>query len=263
MTAARAPFRRRTALITGASGGIGEALALQLAEQGADVVLVARSADRLDAVADRIRTTFGVHAESIATDLSTDDGVDRVITLLQNRRIDILIPNAGVGAHGPFVDASEHRSRVQVDLNCGAVVRLVHAFLPGMIERRVGGVMTVASTAAFQPTPGMAVYGATKAFVLSFTEALWDETRGSGVRILALCPGPTDTGFFDAAGGGDYLDRGRQTAEAVARVGLAAFARRGGPTVISGLANTVTASAHRFVPRALMARLAGQFTAAR
>lgn len=261
MTKARAPFRGRTALITGASGGIGEAVALQLAEQGADVVLVARSADRLSEVADRIRQTYGVRADTIAADLATDAGVEQVISGLQDRRIDILIPNAGVGAHGSFVDESEHRSRVQVDLNCNAVVRLVHAFLPGMLARGVGGVMTVASTAAFQPTPGMAVYGATKAFVLSFTEALWDETRGRGVRILALCPGPTETGFFAAAGGGDYLDRGRQTAEAVARVGLAAFARPGGPTVISGIANTVTASAHRFVPRALMARLAGQFTA--
>jgi hypothetical protein len=260
------PFRGLRALVTGASGGIGEALALGLAAAGADLVLVARSADKLDALAERVRRDHGTTATTIAADLATDPGVDSVIAGLRGTRVDILVANAGVGDHGPFVDSPEQRARTQIDLNCTAVVRLTHAFLPAMLERRIGGVMTVASTAAFQPTPAMAVYGATKAFVLSFTEAIWQENSGSGVRFLALCPGPTSTGFFDAASDGhedtQFMERGRQTAAQVADVGLRAFARPGGPTVVSGAANALTANAHRFVPRGLMARMSAMVTAA-
>lgn len=264
MSRPRSPFRGLRALVTGASGGIGEALALGLAAAGADVVLVARSEGRLDALAERIRRDHGVTATVLPADLATADGVDGIVERLEGTRVDIVVANAGVGDHGPFVAATDERLRTQVDLNCTAVVRLVHAFLPGMLERRIGGVMTVASTAAFQPTPQMAVYGATKAFVLSFTEAVWQENRGSGVRFLALCPGPTATGFFDeaarGAGSAGVMERGRQSAEQVAAVGLRAFARQGGPTVVSGLGNAVTANAHRFVPRGLMARMSALVT---
>jgi uncharacterized protein len=256
-------FRGRTALVTGASGGIGEELALGLARAGAHVVLVARSEAKLEALAATIREQHGVRADVLAADLSTDAGVDHVIDALHDRRIDILVPNAGVGAHGAFVDESDDRTRTQIALNVTAVTRLVGAFLPAMLERRVGGVMTVSSTAAFQPTPDMAVYGATKAFVLSFTEALWQENRGSGVRILSLAPGPTSTAFFATAGDDTVMDRGRQTAEQVAAVGLRAFARAGGPTVVSGVANRASANAHRFFPRGLMARMSAMVTAAR
>ncbi|MGU3410643.1 SDR family NAD(P)-dependent oxidoreductase [Microbacterium sp. M1A1_1b] len=261
MTPPKHPFRSRRALVTGASGGIGEALALGLARAGSDVVLVARSADRLEALAARIRRDHRVRAEVLVADLATDAGVDDVIDAMQGTRVDILVANAGVGAHGPFVDTTDERIRTQLALNCTALTRLVHAFLPAMLERRIGGVMTIASTASFQPTPGMGVYGATKAFVLSLTEALWQETRGSGVRVLALCPGPTDTGFFDAAGGGNVMQSGRQSAEQVAAVGLRAFGRAGGPTVVSGVGNAVIANAHRFVPRGLMARMSAMVTA--
>ncbi|OIH95529.1 SDR family oxidoreductase [Curtobacterium sp. MCBA15_001] len=261
MTPPKHPFRSRRALVTGASGGIGEALALGLARAGSDVVLVARSADRLQAVAERIRRDHRVRVEVVVADLATDTGVDEVIASMAGSRVDVLVANAGVGATGPFTDTTDERIRTQLALNCTALTRLVHAFLPGMLERRVGGVMTVGSTASFQPTPGMAVYGATKAFVLSFTEALWQETRGSGVRVLALCPGPTETGFFAAAGGGSVMESGRQSAEQVAAVGLRAFARAGGPTVVPGLGNTVIANAHRFVPRGLMARMSAMVTA--
>lgn len=261
MTPAKHPFRSRRAVVTGASGGIGEALALGLARAGSDVVLVARSADRLEELARRIRRDHRVRTEVIVADLATDAGVDDVIDALRGTRVDILVANAGVGAQGPFVDTTDERIRTQVALNCTALTRLVHAFLPAMLARGVGGVMTVASTASFQPTPGMSVYGATKAFVLSFTEAVWQETHGSGVRVLALCPGPTETGFFDAAGAGNVMQRGRQTAEQVAAVGLRAFARSGGPTVVSGLGNAITANAHRFVPRGLMARMSALVTA--
>lgn len=261
MTPPRTPFRGRRAVVTGASGGIGRSLALQLAEGGADLVLVARSHDALEAVADEVRTR-GVTASVLVADLATDDGVARVVRELAGTQVDILVANAGVGSHGPFVDESPERTATQIALNCAAVASLTHAFLPGMLTRGVGGVLTVASTASFQPTPGMAVYGATKAFVLSFTESLWQETRGRGVRVLALCPGPTSTGFFDAAGAGDgVLARGRQTPDEVAAVGLRAFARAGGPTVVSGAANRITANAHRFVPRGLMARVSALVTA--
>lgn len=265
MPRSRSPFRSRRALVTGASGGIGAELALGLAAGGADVVLVARSADRLEALAERIRREHGVEATTIAADLAQADGVDGVLERLRDTRVDIVVANAGVGDHGPFAASDEERVRAQVDLNCTAVVRLVHAFLPAMLERRVGGVLTVASTASFQPTPGMAVYGATKAFVLSFTEAVWQENRRSGVRFLALCPGPTETGFFDAASRGPerggFMEGGRQTAAEVAAVGLRAFARDGGPTVVSGAANRVVANAHRFVPRSVMARMSAMVTA--
>lgn len=261
MTPPKHPFRSRRALVTGASGGIGEAIALGLARAGSDVVLVARSADRLEALAARIRREHRVRTEVVVADLATEDGVDHVITAMQGTRVDVLVANAGVGATGAFVDTTDERIRTQIALNCTALTRLVHAFLPAMLERRVGGVMTIASTASFQPTPGMGVYGATKAFVLSFTESVWQETRGSGVRVLALCPGPTETGFFDAAGGRDVMTGGRQTAEQVAAVGLRAFGRPGGPTVVSGVGNTVIANAHRFVPRGLMARMSAMVTA--
>lgn len=256
-------FRGRHAVVTGASGGIGEALALGVAAHGADVILVARSADRLDALADRIRREHHVTAKVIVADLATDAGVDAVVDGLRDVRIDILIANAGIGSHGPFAGEPEERTRAQIAVNCTAVARLVGAFLPGMLSRQVGGIMTVASTAAFQPTPNMAIYGATKAFVLTLTEAVWQETRDSGVRVVALCPGPTSTGFFQAAGGGAYLEHGRQTAEQVARVGLHALAHPGGPSVVSGIRNTVTAGAHRFVPRSLMARMSARYTQAR
>lgn len=261
MTSPRNPFRGRCAVVTGASGGIGRSLALQLADAGADLVLVARSQDALEAVADEVRAR-GTTASVVVADLATTDGVEQVVTRLAGSRIDVLVANAGVGAHGPFVDESPERTATQIALNCAAVTALTHAFLPGMLARGVGGVMTVASTASFQPTPGMAVYGATKAFVLSFTEALWQETRGQGVRVLALCPGPTSTGFFDAAGAGSgVMARGRQTPDEVAAVGLRAFARAGGPTVVSGAGNRVTANAHRFAPRGLMARMSALVTA--
>ncbi|PCN48192.1 oxidoreductase [Curtobacterium sp. 'Ferrero'] len=261
MTRNRSPFRGRRALVTGASGGIGRSIALQLAAAGSDLVLVARSEDALRSVADEAGR-HGVDARVLVADLSTTEGVADVVAQLADTRIDILVANAGVGSHGPFVDESSNRTATQIALNCAAVTELTHAFLPGMLARRVGGVLTVASTASFQPTPGMAVYGATKAFVLSFTESLWQETLGRGVRVLALCPGPTSTGFFEAAGGGEaLLEAGRQTPDEVASVGLAAFARGGGPTVVSGLGNRLTASAHRFVPRALMVRLAALATA--
>lgn len=171
--------------------------------------------------------------------------------------VDLLINNAGFASYGPFVDEDPGRVAQEIQLNCGCVVALTARLLPPMLARGRGGVLNVASTAGFQPVPTMAVYAASKAFVLSFTEALWAETRGSGVRVMALCPGPTQTRFFEtAASGREFLTRGRQTPERVAAVALRAFELRRGPSVISGLGNRMLSSGYRFFPRSVMAAMA-------
>lgn len=166
------------------------------------------------------------------------------------RSIDVLINNAGIGLHGKFVDQEPDPNAAQIQLNCGTLVDLTARFLPAMAERRQGVVLNVASTAAFQPTPGMAVYGATKAFVLSYTEALWQECRGTGVKILALCPGATETEFFDRTGE-QFLTDGRQSAAQVVDNAFSAL-DKSDPTVISGFRNALLASGYRIAPRKLL-----------
>jgi short-subunit dehydrogenase len=251
-----------TALVTGASSGIGEHLARQLAARGLNLILLARSADRLDALAAELRTAHpGITAHTIAADLSLAEAPQSVLRELEQRglSVDLLINNAGFGTHDPLEHEDPHVLAREIQVNCSTLVGLTARLLPGMLGRRLGGVLNVASTAAFQPTPTMAVYGATKAFVLSFTEALWVETRGTGVRVLALCPGPTSTRFFETAGAGkQFLTRGRQSPEQVASVALRAFDTGRGPTVISGNGNRLLAGGYRFMPRALMARMAAR-----
>jgi short-subunit dehydrogenase len=166
------------------------------------------------------------------------------------RRIDILVNNAGVGLHGDFVGQEASANAAQIQLNCGTLVELTALFLPAMTQAGHGLVLNVASTAAFQPTPGMAVYGATKAFVLSFTEALWQETTGTGVRVLALCPGATETEFF-ARTGEEFLTSGRQTSKQVVDTAMSAIDKTT-PTVISGWRNALLANGYRFTPRRVM-----------
>ncbi len=250
-------FRHRTALITGASGGIGEEFAHQLSGLGADLVLVARRADKLEELrATLLRRTPGVTIDVIAADLSVPGSGAQLFGQVQQlgRHVDILINNAGVGSHGHFADLDPDALSAQIQLNCATLVDLTARFLPPMIKAGNGLVLNVASTAAFQPTPTMAVYGATKAFVLSFTEALWQETKGTGVRVLALCPGATETEFF-ARTGKQFMTRGRQTSRQVVDAALAAV-DRSGPTVISGLANTVLAAGTRLLPGRLLAPVA-------
>ncbi len=245
---------RKTALITGASSGIGAQFARQLAPEY-DLLLVARSADRLTSLQSHLASAhpdgvFGVHIADLATPSGVQTLIDRV------RRdavvVDLLVNNAGVGSHGAFVAEDPAAMLAQIQLNCLSLVSLTRALLPAMVNRGHGGVINVASTAAFQPTPTMAVYGATKAFVLSFSEALWVETRRTGVDVLALCPGATETGFF-AATGHNFLTTGRQTPRQVVTTGMHALRRRR-PVVVSGLTNKVKAQGYRFVPRGLLAR---------
>lgn len=243
---------RPLVLLTGASAGIGAALAQVIAADGHDLVLVARRQDRLDALAAALPTT----AHTVALDLQAADAGDRLEAAVAGigRPVDVLVNNAGFGASGLFADAERERLLGMVDLNVRALVDLTHRFLPGMIARGRGGVLNVASTAAFQPGPRFAVYYASKAFVLSFSEALTEETRGTGVTVTALCPGPTTSEFGAIAGMNRTLlfrYGRRMTAEAVAARGWSAF-RSGKRVVITGASNRLTAATAKVMPHRLL-----------
>ncbi|CAN5720364.1 SDR family oxidoreductase [soil metagenome] len=242
-----------TALITGSSGGIGEEFAIQLARRGANLILVARREEKLTTLRSRLlEQNPALSIDVIAADLAVPGSAADLAVKIGNlgRRVDILVNNAGVGLHGEFVAQDAAANSAQIQLNCVTLVELTTAFLPTMTSARHGLVINVASTAAFQPTPGMAVYGATKAFVLSFTEALWQETRSTGVRVLALCPGATETEFFTRTGE-EFLTSGRQTSEQVVGTAMAAI-DKSAPTVVSGWRNLLLANGYRITPRRLM-----------
>lgn len=247
----------QTVLVTGASSGIGEQFALQLGARGMNLVLAARSEDRMQALAARLRTQHGIDVAAIAADLAVPDGAQKLADRLaaEGTQVDVLVNNAGFGSHNLFIDEDPDNLAREIQLNCSSLVALTSRLLPGMVERGRGGVLNVASTAGFQPIPTMAVYAATKAFVLSFTEALWAETRRTGVRVVALCPGPTETAFFDTTGK-DFMTSGRQTAEEVAATGVKAFFTGRGPTVIPGALNRLMAAGTGLAPRSVVARIA-------
>ena len=249
-----------TALITGASGGIGEQFARQLANRNVNLVLVARTEERLRALAADLEHTHpGLSATVVVADLSTDDAPAAVTDKLEQSgvTVDLLINNAGVGSLGRFVDADRDAVLREIQLNCVSLVALTSRLLPGMLARNQGGVINLASTAAFQPVPTMAVYAASKAFVLSFTEALWAETKHSAVRILALCPGPTETQFFQIASAEkEFLTRGRETPDRVVAAALRAYESGRGASFIPGITDRMLASGYRFVPRQVMVRIA-------
>lgn len=246
-------FDNLTAVVTGASGGIGEEFAVQLAARGSHLILVARRAEKLAALRDTLTARHpGIVVDVIAADLATPGSGSELAAEVRRlgRSVDVLVNNAGVGVHGRFVDQEPEANANQIQLNCGTLVDLTARFLPAMVERGRGVVLNVASTAAFQPTPGMAVYGATKAFVLSYSEALWQECRDTGVRVLALCPGATETEFFSRTGE-EFMTDGRQTSKQVVDTAFAAL-DRSTPTVVSGLRNTLLASGYRVAPRKLL-----------
>jgi short-subunit dehydrogenase len=242
-------FRGKTVLVTGGSMGIGETFARELTRRGAKLVLVARSESKLVRLAAELGS-----AQAIVEDLAQPGAAQRIFDTVNQRGllIDVLVNNAGFGSHGSFADIPLGTQREQIGVNVGALVELTHVFLP-MLERRQGGVINVASTAAFQPVPFMAVYAASKAFVLSFSEALWAEYRGRGVRVLALSPGATDTPFFVRAGEGAAFGK-KARAEDVVRLGLDAF-QAARPSVVHGAANFVTTLLSRFFSRAFTARV--------
>lgn len=250
-------FRQHTALITGASGGIGAEFARTLASRGADVILVARSEGKLAALADDLRTRHGIRAEVITADLSIPGAADGLVADVEVRGldVDILINNAGFGTHGDLVDADPSRIREEVSLNVGALTDLTTVYLKRLAQKRSGAIINVASTGGFQPVPHMAVYAATKAYVLSLSEALWWEGKQNGVKVLALCPGATDTEFFDVAGSDDAAVGSRRTTQQVVDTALAAL-EAGKPSVIDGAQNRISAIASRFAPRRVVIAIA-------
>ncbi|MBU2669904.1 SDR family oxidoreductase [Actinoplanes bogorensis] len=238
-------FTGQTALITGASSGIGAAYAKELASRGADLVLVARGEAAMQSLAEEIRSRYGRKVEVIVADLSVPGAVARL-----DRPVDVLINNAGFGLHGEFAEADPARLTAMIQLNCVALVDLTRHFLPGMVARGRGTVVNVASTAAYQPVPHLAVYAATKAFVLSFTEALHAEVKASGVRVLAISPGATQTQFFEVAGEKAAFGRRRDVRQVVASTMRALDQNR--PSRIDGVVNALVANSTRFAPRRMI-----------
>jgi short-subunit dehydrogenase len=257
-------FAGKTSLVTGASSGLGAEFARQLAARGSDLVLVARSADRLEALAEDLRARHRVTVTPWPADLSLAGEVGRVVALTATTEVNVLVNNAGFGTYGPFASLDAGREQAEVMVNAMAPVDLAHAVLPGMLGRRSGGIITVASSIAFQPSPRHAVYGASKAFALAFSEALWAETRGSGVRVLALCPGPVATGFLaglgdQAAATSSVYRRGTEPG-GIVRAALRGF-DRDAMTVIPGLRTRLLAQGYRFLPRTVMVRMTGRMLA--
>jgi len=247
---------RNTALITGASSGIGFEFAHLFARDGNDLVLVARTEDKLRDLASRLESQFGIAATVIATDLAKPNAAQEILVTLQVHEIEIdaLVNNAGFGLGGPFVETDLVRELEMIQVNVVALTTLTKLLLPAMVSRRSGRILNVASTAAFQPGPLMAVYYATKAYVLSFSEAIADELRGTGVTVTALCPGPTETGFAAVAS----LESTRlfnitkpMTSRDVARVGYEAM-KSGKRVVIPGMRNKLLTQSIRVTPRRMV-----------
>ncbi|GID27448.1 SDR family NAD(P)-dependent oxidoreductase [Paractinoplanes brasiliensis] len=254
---------QETVLVTGASSGIGAEFARQLGARGSDLVLVARRVDRLETLAAEIRTTRRVRVEVIAADLAVDAPGERLLARTAERGITVtsVVNNAGAGLWARFADSDPAQLRQMVALNATAVLDISRAFLPAMLQRQAGYLLNVTSLAAYSSIPMQGAYSAAKAFVLSFTEALWAETRGSGVRVLALAPGVTTSEFFDVINTDDpAVHAGRaQTPAQVVDIGLRTLDRRDPPpSRISGHLNHAIA----VVPRYLTRRRAVLLTAA-
>jgi short-subunit dehydrogenase len=243
---------RAVTLITGASAGLGAEFARQCAARGDELVLVARRRERLEALAAQIGG-----GEVITADLAAPGAAEQLMRDVEARGLAVstLINNAGFGLTGRFAGLPLDRQREMIDLNIGALVELTHLVLPGMIERGAGAILNVASTAAFQPGPGFAVYFATKSFVLSFTEALHQELKRTNIKVSALCPGPTRTEFGAVAGvTSAAFDRLAAEAPAVVAAGLAGLSRNRA-VVVPGLTNKFSSQSSRFIPRAVMRRI--------
>jgi short-subunit dehydrogenase len=248
-------YRDRRALVTGASAGLGEEFARQLARRGMHLVVSALRRERLEALADALRREHGVRVEVVAADLAHDGEARRLWgEACRGGTIDLLVNNAGFGALGRFDELPLARQRAMVELNCGAVLELAHLALREMRERGEGGLLNVASLAAFQPVPRLATYAATKAFVLSLSEALWAENRDAGVRVVALCPGRTPTEFQSVAGTGSTEGAfGVRTPARVVEAGLRAL-ERGASYEVPGLENHLASWLTRLLPRSVVTR---------
>ncbi len=248
-----------TALITGASVGIGLEFAKTFATAKNNLVLVARSEDKLKTIANELQTTFGITVKIIAADLSKMDNVQKVYDTCkaENIKIDYLVNNAGIGVFDFFADADWNKTEQMINLNITSLTKMCRLFIPDMVARKSGKILNVASTAAFQPGPTMAVYYASKSYVLSFSEALYNELQGSGVSVTCLCPGATQSNFFEAAAMHESnLVKGKKlpTSKEVAEFGYNAMMKNK-MTVIHGWMNAIMANSIRFTPRKLVLKI--------
>jgi short-subunit dehydrogenase len=245
----------KVALVTGASAGLGVEFARQLSKRGHRLVLAARRKDRLDALAKELGK-----ARAVSIDLSKKDSAARLLADLEasGETVDLLVNNAGFGLIGRFAELDAKRERQMIDLNICTLTDLCRAVAPQMIARKSGAILNVASTAAFQPGPKMAVYFATKAFVLSLSEALHEELKPHGVKVSCLCPGPTRTEFGDVAGfgGNGMFDKVAMNAPEVVKAGLDGIDKNKA-VVIPGLINKAGALSGRFAPRSVVRKIAG------
>ncbi|HEY0981570.1 SDR family NAD(P)-dependent oxidoreductase [Schlesneria sp.] len=251
-------YQGKTALITGASSGIGKEFAKALAARGMSVILVSRSEEALRNLATEITGRYPVQATVISADLSQSDATSRIVSAVTERdlSVDLLINNAGFMTHGHFEAIDPQRDHDEVMVNVAAVVSLTHAFLPGMLNRKQGAVINVASVAGFQPIPFLAVYAASKAFVISFSIGLWEECRDRNVCVMALCPGTTATELFDRAVAPEAALGKPRTAADVVKTALAGLDRKRS-LVVDGLKNSLLSYGPRLIPRWFAAQCAG------
>lgn len=249
-------YKGSTVLITGASGGLGEAFAEQLAKRGSDLVLVGRSEHKLQALAERLDRQSNIKATVLTADLASAAEVDQLISDLKTRRIDVdlLINNAGFGLFQRFLETPLDRQMEEIDVNVRAVVSLTHALAPAMVARRKGGVINISSSAGFQPLAGANVYAASKSFVLLFSEALAQELVRTGVRVLAVCPGPIATGFF-ADKKPDLTRNQMDDPKGIVEETLRAFDRGKRVLVPGKFSVRLGAFSQRLFPRAIMAQI--------
>jgi uncharacterized protein len=247
------------AVVTGASAGIGLALAERLAAGGTHLVLTARRAGRLEDLAAALATKYGTRVEICPADLTRTEAPAEIHAFTAGKGIDVelLVNNAGFGAFGCIQDIPPARLLEMIQVNCAAVVHLTQLYVPAMIARRHGDILIVSSVAAFQAVPFLSAYAATKAFDLIFAEGIAEELREFGVRVCALCPGSTTTEFQQVAQQPDRVFRSAETADKVARVGLAALAE-GKSYVISGAKNRLMVESERLAPRQFVARMAAK-----
>jgi len=246
---------KKVALVTGASAGLGVEFARQLSKRGHRLVLVARRKERLEELAKELG-----NARTVAIDLSKANAAAKLMADIEanGEVVDLLVNNAGFGLIGRFAELDAKRERQMIDLNVGTLADLCRAVAPAMIKRKLGGILNIASIAAFQPGPRMATYFATKAFVLSLTEALHEELLPHGIKVSCLCPGPTRTEFGDVAGfrGNGLFDRLAMTAADVVQVGLAGLDKNRA-VVVPGWVNKIVSSSTRFTPRPWARKIAG------
>jgi len=250
------------ALITGASSGIGEAFARLVAARGTDVILVARRADKLKAIAQELEAQHGVRATVLTEDLTAEGATQRLWTAVADAglQVGLLINNAGIGAYGAFADQDGELHEIMLKLNCVVPLALTDVFLAPMIARRQGAIIFVGSMTSYQPTPYLALYGASKAFVLSLGEALWAELRPAGLDVLTLCPGHVETEFGAVANDATLRKPGTHlSAGQVARIGLDSLGKT--PSIVPGVSNKLLTAANRLFPRRTVAALAARINA--